>query len=330
MKALYVIGNVKLATVRAVAEAIRDTVGGTGRFSKLFIISTDASHNCYREQEALYFAILGEMRAEEVIIDIRRPDAQKRLADIFEEFDDRFVDLTNGQKPIASMLYMAASLCGINEMYYLMHNDDDTSSYIRMDRFRETNAFAAFSFYDLIYYSEDLDSIFPPALLVEGAFLHKTYHELKSAISDFFVHQNFKNAILSATIGNEAVIAEVFRYFENDPDARRFADAHNVYFGQRDPVGVISYLFKAYLSNVGREQGPRMQALSYIPALHDVPGLMSLLREFRNMAAHYSMHNHYLTFTEARLVINASLELYRTLQRHAPLWERLAQRSARV
>ena len=181
MNALYVIGNINMDTVRAVAENIKLVTGKKKVFDKLFIISTDNSHQKIHEQEEIYFDILGRMRSEEVVLDINDPDEQKKLVSIFKESDERFIDLTNGLKPIAAILFMVANLCEIENLYYLMRASDGSSQYIKMNRFIDTDAFTEFAFYDLVYYNEEIDAIFLNKKSINNEFINKSYKELKNA-----------------------------------------------------------------------------------------------------------------------------------------------------
>ncbi len=325
MKALYTICNINLDTVETVAEHIRNTIENGFQFDKLFLISSDSSHKFLHEQQEIYFRILGDMRFEEVIIDITKYENQNRLTEIFKESDKRFIDLTNGQKPLASMLYMAASLCGIEDIYYLMKNGD-TSLYVKLNHFCKANELTTVAFYDLIYYNEEIKKIFQPDTLDYNSQLHKAFRELQSSVSEFFIRHDYKNAIISATCCNEYIINRFLDYIQNDERVKAFAKTRKIDLldKSKDPVGIITYLFRQYLNVEEKEKEEKIVSdVSFLNKIHYVPPLLSLLRGFRNVAAHYSMHNHSLTSTEARLAIISSIELYRNLRYNNEIWNLL-------
>lgn len=325
MNALYVIGNINMDTVRAVAENIKLVTGKKNIFDKLFIISTDNSHQKIHEQEAIYFDILGRMRSEEVVLDINDPDEQKKLVSIFKESNERFIDLTNGLKPIAAILFMVANLCEIENLYYLMRASDGSSQYIKMNHFIETDAFTEFAFYDLVYYNEEIDAIFLNKKSVNNEFINKSYKELKNAVSLFFIQKDYKSTIMSATCGVEVVINTLLDFLRNDKKVHAFAKAAGIQLDdtKRDPIGIETYFFKKFFNPDSGIDRKLVNSISYLNELHDVPWILSMLREFRNAAAHYSMHPHFFKESEARLALNAAIELYRTLANNIEVWNAL-------
>ena len=324
MNALYVIGNINLDTVETVAKNIKNIVKTEKAFDKLFIISTDNSHLLIREQEDIYFSILGSMRSEEVILDITDTEEQKKLVGIFRESDERFIDLTNGPKPIAAILYMAASLCGIDDLYYLMRNGDGSSQYVKMNRFVDADAFTEFAFFDLIYYNEEIERIFCNAQYQENSFIRKCHDELRKAVSLFFIQKDYKNVIISATCGVEGVITGLLRYLQSKPDIVQYATENQVQLnGTYDPVGVETRFFKRFLDNSGNSTRALRERIIHLSCLQEVPWILSMLREFRNAAAHYTMHSVSFGASEARLVMNAAIELFRALKNNDGLWSQL-------
>ncbi len=321
MNALYVIGNINLGTVRSVAENIKNVA--SYKFDKLFIISTDDSHKMILEQQNIYSEILGNMRAEEVVLDINNPEEQKKLVSIFKESNKRFIDLTNGLKPIAAMLYMAANLCEIDDLYYLMRDIDGSSKYIKMNRFVETEAFTEFAFYDLVFYNQEIDTIFQNDNSKAGSYIRKCHNDLKNAVSLFFIQKDYKNTIIAATSCVEKVIPELLNYLQNKQDILNFANAAEVnLYKKGDPIGIETFFFKKFLDPKHIKRN-LVKNIEYLYQLHDVPWILSMLREYRNAAAHYSKHKHIFTESEARLVLNASIELYRTLRNNEELWSTL-------
>lgn len=324
MNALYVIGNINLETVTAVAENIKNVTEQKNKFDKLFIISTDNSHQMIHDQEEIYFSVLGEMRSEEVVLDINDTTEQRKLVEIFRESDDRFIDLTNGPKPIAAVLYMVANLCEIDDLYYLMRTGDGSSQYVKMSRFVDTEAFTEFAFFDLIYYNEEIESIFRDMQSRENSFIRKCHSELRKAVSLFFIQKDYKNVIISATCGVEGVIAGLLRYLQSEPDIVRYASENGVQLnGSFDPVGIETRFFKRFLDNSGNSDRALRNRISYLNSLQEVPWILSMLREFRNAAAHYTMHSVSFGASEARLVMNAAIELFRAVKNNNGLWSNL-------
>lgn len=315
MSALYVIGNTNLNTVETVISSI---VKVKNDFSKIFILNSSAAHEVLDRQMTIYSKYLGDVRYEELLLEHDGSIDQNKLISIFKEHECRFIDLTHGLKTTASILYMVANLCGIENVYYLMKKANDESEYIKIQKFCNAQSLAKFSFFDLIYYNDEIDEIFKDVISQsqDNSFFGKTYDELKIAVTDFFINCNYKNTIASATSGNEVVIKKLLEYLQGNSASSRFAVNYSIdlFDERRDPVGIMTFFYKEYMKN-GRD--------SVIMNLHCVPWLLSTLREFRNGAAHYLRHGHVFTYGEARVVINMSIEMYKILQKNPELWSSL-------
>lgn len=311
--ALYVVSSTNLETVETVAEEIKRIA--SIQFSKIYIISTNNSHLRILEQMEIYEKHFSPQRIEEIIIDINNGGDKNIIVDIFKESSQHFVDLSNGPRIVSAILYMCANLCNINDVYYLSKNSNDQSEYVKVKKFIDNNSFADYSFYDIIYYNEEISSIFGNEDYSQGSLMWKVQNELYSAVNTFFVKGEFKTAIFSAVCGIE-YITDVLLNFLIDTQAEVTSEL-NVDFKNpkyKDPIGKINYFFSQY------SQQDKYSDLNKIQCL---PFLLSSLRGFRNSAAHYAKHTHVFSNSEARIVINTSIELYRILRQNDEIWKRL-------
>lgn len=315
MTALYVIGNTNLDTVESVAKSI---VNIEKDFSKIFILNSSSAHEVLEQQIAIYTRYLGDIRHEELLLQSDGSIDQNKLIFIFKEHDRKFIDLTNGLKITASILYMAANLCGIDNVYYLMKKADNASEYIKMQKFDEAQSFAKLSFFDLIYYNDEIDGIFREVDIHDpnNSFLGKIYNELKNSVTEFFINNNYKNTIISATSGNEVIVKKLLKYIQDNRLSSSFAKKNKIDLWKigYDPIGILTYFYKFYMQNSNSD---------IILELHCVPWFLSTLRAFRNSAAHYAKHSHVFSYGEARVVINTSIEMYKTIRRNENFWRLL-------
>ena len=63
-----------------------------------------------------------------------------------------------------------------------------------------------------------------------------------------------------------------------------------------------------------------------ILALAAVPSLVAALREYRNIAAHYSENGIELTEDQGRIVINLCIEVIKCIRENAGFWEFMKRR----
>ena len=309
---LYTIGNTRIETVDLVAKAISEKFKNKN-FDEIVIFNTKQSFEILSEQIDCYKKYLGDFMFTNIDVDEYGNIDQLYLNKVFSREGFKLVDLTNGQKTTASLVYMAASLCSLENIYYLLikNNINDLSSnpnlkidyeYIKMEKFQGISSLSKISYFDLMYYNEEIDKIFEGIDIDEDKknFFNTTYKGLKTGISQFFEDNNYRSAIHNVTIGNEALIKCLKVYTTTNEVCKDFSKKNDVNFEQKDPVGALQYFYKKYSCN-GED--------NEILKLCTIPSLLGTIRNYRNLSAHDSQNKHVFTSDEARIAINMCLEV---------------------
>ena len=333
MKTFYTIGNLNFKTIELVAKSIAAKFGNEA-FDKMVLLNSSESAREQEKQIEIYrkyihtgFSVLG------ISVDEQGKIRNKDLVDIFSSDCEKIVDLSNGQKVTSSILYMAASLCNVNDIYYLILHKKPVDlpnnpvegkdfDYIKMGKFIGIESLSKISYFDLIYYNEKVDNIFNEHSETDYEIktLYNTARKgLIKGISDFFGNQiDGRSAINNITIGNEGLINETFLFLRTDRVTSSFAQMNDVdFYNQRfDRVGCIQRFFQKYTqaSNSYDEN---------IVSLRTLPPLMSTLRAYRNLTAHSSMNTHEFTADEVRIAMNMMLEAFRCAKQNPNLWQRI-------
>lgn len=335
MTTFYTIGNINLKTVKLVALSIRDTFGPNA-FDQMIILNSveseeeqDKQIKIYREYIKTNFTVLQILTNDDGKIKL------ENLIKMFSEEGDKIVDLSNGRKVTSSMLYTAASLCNVDDIYYLLminqpQNDslnmkiDVDYRYIKIGKFQGLKSLAKVSCFDLIYYNDEVLELFSENHSDVSAY-EVAKSGLITGISDFFSKNDGRSAINNITIGNERLINLFLDYIKNDSYSKKFAKENGVVFdNKKDPIGMLQYFFK----QLTREDMTR-QAISpekkELFMLRTLPSLLSTMREYRNLSSHSSMNPYKFTTDEIRMALNIMIEAYKCAKKNSALWDKLKE-----
>lgn len=320
---LYTIGNTRIETVDLVAKSISEKFKDKN-FDEIVIFNTKQSFEMISEQIECYKKYLGDFMFTNIYVNEYGNINQVYLNKVFSKDGFKLVDLTNGQKTIASVIYMAASLCNLENIYYLLikNNIKDLSSeknlkidyeYIRMEKFQVTSSLSKISYFDFIYYNEEINEIFKGVNLYQYKknFFNTTYKGLKTGISQFFETSNYRSSIHNVTIGNESLIKYLKEYITTNEICKKFSEENNINFEQKDPVGAIQYFYKKY-NMYGEDEE--------ILKLSTLPSLLGTIRNYRNLSAHDSQNRHIFTSDETRITINICLEILKCAKQNKEFW----------
>lgn len=196
MSVLYTCGNINLNTVRLVAIAIRTLIeqNTSDPISKVVLFSSHEAlkDNLFTEQVDLYREFLGnEIRIEVVPLSSDGIGKAEDFTAVFKEDSLKYVDLTNGQKSVTAQLYLTASLLRIENIYYISllfpprEIPDEPVwgqhyEYIQLPPFTGIADLSRLSYFDLIFYIEEIDKIF--AGVPESSFLKRIGDDLRKSI----------------------------------------------------------------------------------------------------------------------------------------------------
>lgn len=341
MTILYTCGNTNLKTVRLVAIAVKSLTGQdkSKLISKVVIFSSSETSEepYYTEQAKIYEEVLGKhIRIEKVPLSGCGLGKVEDLTAVFNDDSSKYVDLTNGQKAATAQLYLTASLLQINNIYYISLLCDPEAiptnsepiwgkhyEYIRLPPFTNISSLSRLSYFDLIFYLEEIEKIFVD--VPKNSFLYKISRDLRKSILTFFQGDSFRSAVSDATTSSEVLINELIVYLKDDQNkpAKELANKFKINFKQKDPLGAISYFFRIYSEKSSKETNYFDENLE---ALVTVPGMLTPLRIFRNLSAHAGISSHEFEANEVRICINLALECFRCAKASPQFWKRIQQR----
>lgn len=319
---LYVVSNFNLETVELVATCLNKLY--TDGFKRIVLFESRESEKNDYEQIAIYRQYFGNFEKTIVILNEDGSIPNEQLYSVLEIDGNHVIDLSNGPKVTTSSLFLAASLCRLQDVYCLMLHTKPTSNmiegkdydYLKLRQMQGIERLAKLSYFDLIYYSEEVNALFVDDNMQLGDRLQVMYEGLKIGIRDFFTDAfDVRNVINNLTIGNESIVEEMLNYLRANSEAQSFAMENDInlsYSG--DPIGVLSRFCKKYVRG-GRNQN--------LVCLCTVPGLLSGLRDYRNIAAHYSTNHVVLTYDDARAVINMQIQVIKCIHSNEELWGNL-------
>ncbi len=320
MAVLYTVGNINLQTVELVAKAIKESEPQI-MIRRVVIFDSAESEKLQNEQIEIYRKYFGSLVREGIRLnDDGRIDTQL-LFEAFSNKEEKIVDLSNGQKVTSSLLFMAANLCQIDRIYYLMLRTAPAETmirgrdydYVKMKKIDCVNKLAKISCFDLIYYNDELQKLFSESERRSGGPMKVIYEGLLNGIRGFFSGNDYRSVVSNVTIGNEKIINSLLAFLQADERCRRFCRKYGVTVtADRDPVGILTFFSRSYVKN-GKDKK--------ILALAGITNLLASLREYRNISAHYSENGIELTEDEARIVINMGIEIIKHIRVNEDFWE---------
>lgn len=325
MAIFYTIGNINLHTVELVAKAVRESEPNV-KINRVVIFDSAKSEKLQNEQIEIYRRYFGDFVREGIRINDDGSVDSAMLFYVFANDEEKIVDLSNGQKSTSSLLFMAANLCQIDRIYYLMLKTAPKADmvlgrdydYIKMKKMDCVGKLAKISYFDLIYYSDELQKLFSESERSVNGPLKVIYEGLSSGIREFFSGTDFRSVVSNVTIGNEKIIDSFIEYLQSDKECQRYCRENDIKITRdRDPVGVLTYFSRSYVKN-GRKKE--------ILALATVPNLVASLREYRNISAHYSKNDIVLTEDQGRIVINLCIEVIKCIHANRDFWEFIKKR----
>ncbi len=319
---LYVVSNLNLETVELVAACLNELY--TDGFKRIVLFETRESEKIEYAQIKIYRKYFGNFEKTTVILNEDGSIPNEQLYSVFEINGNHVIDLSNGPKVTTSALFFAAALCRLQDVYCLMLHTKPTSDmiegrdydYLKFRQMQGIERLAKLSYFDLIYYSEEVNALFFDDNMQHSDSLQIIYRGLKTGIHNFFTDAfDVRDVINNLTIGNESIVEKMLNYLRDNSEAQTFARQNdiNLYF-RGDPIGILSRFCKKYV------QGGRNQNLV---CLCTVPGLLSGLRDYRNIAAHYSTNHVVLTDDDARAVINMQIQVIKCIHSNEELWGNL-------
>jgi hypothetical protein len=328
MSILYTSGNTNLKTVRLVAFEMKNQIG-TDQNTAIKKVVLFSSPNAYAEldaQSAIYREVFGnEIRIEAVPLDIDGNANAMDFSEVFHGKQQKYVDITNGQKTTAAQLYLSASLLGIENIFYIslltqpdnLHNPPIAGldyKIIQVPPFKGVRGLSKISYFDLIYYLEETDKIFSE--VADRGFLSKTQRDIQAGIVDFFQNTHFRSVISNTTTSSEQLIKSLIKYLSSYEPAKRICQENHINLNQqKDALGAITFFFHKYRERIESNRDENLELILTIPSL------LTPFRAFRNLASHSGVSAHEFTASEARICINLAIELFRLSKSNTYFWK---------
>jgi hypothetical protein len=319
-------------TVNVVAKQVRKKFGDN--FTDLVLFDSQVDEKDKVKQINVYRDNIGKSLSVNIIpLNDDGTIPTEKMIDEFNLEGEKVVDLSNGPKLSTSSLYLAAALCRIENIYCLffgasrneISNSDIDDNYIKIQRPEQLNQFAKISYFDLIYYTEVINDLFSNEERGLDTKKGKCYHGLVTGIEQYFSSnvdqrdvinnvtigdENLRNQLLDYTRNNKVAID----YCENVNENRKNSRKIDLYKENADPIGILTTFYKAYSADGTNKD---------LQQLITVPFLLSALRAYRNISAHYGNRSYQLNGDVARTVINMELEVLCCVHRNNELWEQL-------
>lgn len=319
MSTLFVIGNLNTSTIEIVAKSLKEDY--PEGFDTVVMFESPESEYIEYEQVKIYRKYFGAFKKETMMLKADGTVSTDMLLDVFSKSGHKVIDLSNGKKSTTAILYMAAILCRIDNIHFLqlysVPKDNMVRgidySYCRMQDKIEYEGLSKIGCFDLVYYIEEVDSLFDinKTFPDEESEIGKMYSSLKKGITEFFFTDDYASVIYNTTLSNERFIAIMLAYIQENELCIEFCHENKIDVKRKDPVEVIIFFFKKY-AKLGSDRE--------IMKLCTVPGLLSALREFRNLSAHYTSHGAFFSRENARTAINMQIEAIRCVKQNRELW----------
>lgn len=311
---LYTIGNTRIETVDLVAKAVSENFNK--KFDEIIIFNTKESSEILSEQYNCYKKYLGDFIFTNINVDKYGNIDQQKLNNVFSKDGFKVIDLTNGQKTTASLIYMAASLCNIENIYYLLiknlsSDKETTYEYIKMGKFEGIDNLSKINYFDLIYYNEEIDIIFKNIVNDKENLFSIIYNGLKTGISEFFKTDDYRSVVNNVTIGNESLIKYLKEYIITNQTCIEYGKENKVNLENKNTILLLKDFYNSYAYN-----GSNKDVLQ----LCTMPFLLESLKQYRNFSAHNSKNKYCFTYDETRTIINLSLEVLKCAKRNKEFW----------
>lgn len=319
---LFVVGNPNTQTVKLVAECLKKEY--PNGFDTIVLFESPKIKPQTAAQFQIYQNCFGVGFTQEIVpLNEDGSIPFHKLFDTFSKHSKIALDLTNGQKSTTSMLYMAALLCGVEDIYDLRsrpsllvksnETQETAHMYLKMPLMSEFEPLSSIGNFDLIYYLKLFHVLFSTTLEQTSSNINALRDGLKTGVSDYFSGSNYTSVIQNVTRGNEEVVKKMEAYIFSDCLSYCRELGVDPKAG-KDPIGKLNYFFRQYASKCSSSK------IATLNALCPVPGLLSALRDYRNIAAHNAVNLVRLTQDDARAVINMEFNALKCLKRNPALW----------
>jgi hypothetical protein len=328
-------GNTNLNTFRGVCYAARQTLGD---FLAIHIFDTPASDQAAqqagRSQSIREFFAAADIRQsliDEADMQIKIPD---RITDLVREFgrDQVYVDLTNGQKLTASVLYAVATIARISNVYVLTSsvrltpesditrlNTPQDWQYTRVEPVQGVTNISQSSYVELIYYRDRIEEVSTPLLEADQPFGATTRNALMQSLVAYFSapagEANRGKALESCIMGLGRLCEDVTRIWFSVCREKGLIPSQAARFGKQ--VELIARVWEAYRLRLKDDREDRRSldspAASLFYAAPCADQMVAVMRVYRNIAAHPGPCQ--LKKEDARLCLDLTLQLLDTLSR---------------
>lgn len=336
MDILIIPGNTNTLIFEVVCRVVQSLWPDTVGFVHVFDSHESAELAMGEKRDAFLREIFGsqlEIRTslvDEMDLQLQIPE---KISQILGSFPATrvLVDLTNGQKFVASVLYATASISRISRIYSLLPKTDFRKlelerlkqlkegtdyEYIPLKPLVDIQGIARSSFLELVYYRDEIEDVARQLELQDEDFAHDVRRTLMHALSDYFSGASDPDAqtaaekygVCMASLGKmcEELAEKLYTYLVNFRGAQTLTRPD--FNGYVDQVGKI--LSRIRKTRPPQELDPGDEKLKRL-VVGD--GLLEMIRIYRNLAAHPKTHVYRVDRYDAKLNLDASLLLLKRL-----------------
>jgi hypothetical protein len=331
-KVLVTAGNVFDPTFDGVCYAVREIIGGV-KAVHIFDTTQSAEHAEQGQRSTRIRDILGTVDITTSLIDETNlqeviPD---RIAQLIRNFgtDEIVIDLSNGQKITASVLYAVSTISRINQIYALEFHAKITKeakvwdltydkdwTYTRIHPLREIMNITQSSYVELIYYRDRIESVTSAIEAKNHVFALDAKDRLEHSLVDYFtlsVSDSTTPERLERCVNGLGKICEDIASIWHKCCQREAIITTQANDFNAQVKQIISkwseYRKQAATSSLDTTDGSVVQIV--IPTLA-IDTHLEAMRVYRNLASH-SKRYYYYTKQDARLALDLTLLLLERL-----------------
>jgi hypothetical protein len=332
MDILITPGNTNMTTFEVVCRAVREIWPDTIGYVYVLDSQQSAAQAVEEKRDVLLRSIFGadlEISTAPVNESNLQSQIPNKLSRILRDFSSQqiVVDLTNGQKFTASVLYATASISQIKRIYSLLPKIDFRSvgrsqlaslqlgvdyEYIHLEPLLDIQNVARSSFLELIYYRDEIESVTEALQRQDESFANDTRRALLHSLSNYFVDTERERADVVAEKYN-ACVGSLGRLCEGTAERIYTYLVHVRAVSELQHLDFNAYVEKisAVLNAVRKIRPPQSfnPIQEGLKPLASADGLLKMAHIYRNIADHPKAYLYAPDRDDVKLNLDATLLL---------------------
>lgn len=329
---LYLVSNIKLDSVKLVAKCLKKRY--RAGFRKIIFFESPESRKYETEHTQTFRDLFGDQLQTSFVSLNQDGSISPNLFSVFDEDGNKVVDLSSGPKLTTLSLYLASTLCKVKDIYCLKlysnprdkpkMKEGQDYKYIRINSTQGIEELAKLSYFDLIYYTEEIEALISRSDRNRSDLLTNMYGEMKKGIIDYYSditnNEIIRSVINNLTSYNEKIIPIFLQYLRDNPGAVQFAAKKKIDILDKskddqitDTLTILDKFCRTYM---------RYGRYAPLQRLCLLSGFLKTLNDYRNVSSHGGNSN-ILNGNDIRIVINMQINALKRIHDTPDLWIRL-------